>query len=101
MEVLGIVFTATDSDNYKYNFESKIKNLKTTLDIWKQRSLSLKGKVAILNTLALPSLIYVSSVKDTPKCAIEEVRKIMILFGMVKSQKYQEIHSCKKLTMVV
>ncbi len=77
MKVLGIVFTCTHNVNYKYNFECRIKNLKTLLDIWKQRSLSLKGKVAILNTLALPSLIYVSSVKDTPKRAIEEISKII------------------------
>ena len=80
MEVLGIVFTTTDNDNYRYNFESRIKNLKTVLNIWKQRKLSLKGKVTILNTLALPSLIYVSSVKDTPKRAIEEINKIILDF---------------------
>ncbi len=43
------------------------------LSIWKQRRLSLKGKIKILNNLALSPLIYVSSVVDTPTKVINEV----------------------------
>lgn len=80
METLGIVFTDTEHNNYKYNFEKRIKSFKTILDIWKQRNLSLKGKVTVLNTLALPSLIYVSSVIDTPKRVIAEIDNLIANF---------------------
>ncbi len=77
LETLGIVFTSTIEENYKHNFESRINNLTTTLNILKQRYLTIKGKITILNNLALAPLIYVSSVIDTPEKAIKEVDTII------------------------
>ncbi len=59
--------------NYKSNFYQRIVTLKSTLNIWKQRNLSIKRKITILNTLALAPLIYVSSVIETPIKAIFEI----------------------------
>ncbi len=56
-----------------HNFQQRILTLKTTLNIWKQRKLSLKGKITVLNHLALAPLIYVTSVVDTSKRAIQEI----------------------------
>ncbi len=50
------------------------------LSIWKQRRLSLKGKITTLNNLALSPLIYVSSVVDTLTKAIDEVNMIIQAF---------------------
>ncbi len=36
IETLGIVITDNEDKNYKYNFQNKIANLSTTLNIWKQ-----------------------------------------------------------------
>ncbi len=41
--------------------------LKTTLNKWKHRQLSIKGKLTELNNLALVPLIYVISVINTPQ----------------------------------
>ncbi len=70
IETLGIVITDNDETNYKYNFQQRIYTLKSTLNIWKQRKLSLKGEITVLNNLALISIIYVSSVVNTPNKAI-------------------------------
>ncbi len=43
----------------------------------KQRNLSLKGKIIIINTLALSPLIYLSSTIDTPDKAIAKVNNII------------------------
>ncbi len=67
METLGIVFTSTIKENYKHNFEGRINNLRTTLNMWRQRYITVKVKITILNNLALAPLIYVSSVIDPPK----------------------------------
>jgi exonuclease III len=76
LNTLGITITnATNS--YKHNFEPRIKTLSNTLKIWKQRKLSIKGKITILNNLALAPLIYVSSVIDTPKKAIQEINDLI------------------------
>ncbi len=76
IQTLGIVITDNEDNNYKYNFQNKIANLKTTLTIWKQRKLSIKGKITIINSLALAPLIYVSSVISTPQ-VINEINNIV------------------------
>ncbi len=53
LETLGITITDNLEANFKYNFQQRILNLKVILNIWKQRKLSLKGKITILNNLAL------------------------------------------------
>ncbi len=73
IETLGIVITDNIENNYIHIFQKWILTLKTTLNIWKQRKLSLKGKITELNHLALAPLIYVASVVDTPKGAIQEI----------------------------
>jgi hypothetical protein len=77
IETLGIAISDSENLNYINNFQKRILTLKTTLNIWKQRHLSLKGKVCVLNNLALAPLIYVSSVVDTPDRVIQEVNNII------------------------
>ena len=77
LETLGIVLSNSDAQNYSANFELRIKNFRTILNIWKQRNLSLKGKITILNNLALSSLIYVSSQTNTPLKAIQKIDSII------------------------
>ncbi len=77
IRTLGIVITNDDESNYVQNFQQRILNLKSILSIWKQRRISLRGKITILNNLALSPLLYVSSVVDTPTKAINEVNRII------------------------
>jgi hypothetical protein len=63
--------------NYKFNFQQKIANLKITLQMWKQRNLTLKGKITIINSIALTPLIYISSIVDTPEKAISEINNVI------------------------
>ncbi len=73
LETLGISIVNNSDMNYKLNFQQRIVTLKSTLNIWEQRKLSIKGKITILNTLALAPLIYVSSVIETPIKEIQEI----------------------------
>ncbi len=77
IETLGIVIMDNDVTNFKYNFQQSIFTLKATLNIWKQRKLSLKGKITVLNNLALAPIIYDSSVVNTPNKAIEEINNVI------------------------
>ncbi len=76
---LGIVITDNDEANFKHNFhfQHRIFTLKATLNIWKQRNLSLKGKTTVLNNLVLAPIIYVSSVVNTPSKAIKEINNVI------------------------
>ena len=86
VESLGIVFTPSEDESYLLNFEPRIIKLKNTLQVWTQRQLSLKGKITIINSLALAPLIYVASVIDTPSKVIDEVNKIIIHFFWKSNQ---------------
>jgi hypothetical protein len=57
IHTLGISIVQNPELNYKYNFHQRINNLKNTLNIWKQRHLSIKGKITIINNLVLSPLI--------------------------------------------
>ena len=48
--------------------------------MWSQRNLSLKGKVAVLRSIALPQMLYVCSVLYVPKWVIQEVETLMFSF---------------------
>ncbi len=77
LETLGIFITNHPDENYLLNYKPKLAELKNLLNIWKQRTLSLKGKITIMNTLALAPLIYVASIIDIPKNAITEINNII------------------------
>ena len=77
IESLGVVYASTDEDNYVHNFKPRLIKLRNILQIWKQRDLSLKGKITVLNNLALSPLVYISSVISTPQQVITEVHNLM------------------------
>ncbi len=80
LETLGIYISNNSLENFNYNFKPKIATLCNTLNIWKQRTLSIKGKITIINTLALSPLIYTSSLIYTPKEALKEINNIIQTF---------------------
>ncbi len=52
--------------NLNYNYKPKLSKLRNLLNICKQRKLLIKGKITIINTLALSPLIYTSNMIETP-----------------------------------
>ena len=88
VKCLGI-FCNTDVDlAVNQNYEYRIDKLKTVLNIWSQRNLSLKGKVAVLRSIALPQLLYVTSVLYTPNWVIETVDRMMFDFLWSKKKHF-------------
>ncbi len=77
VETLRIYITNNSEENVSYNLKPKKATLRNTLNIWKQRTLYIKGKITIINTLALSPLIYTLSLIDTPKEALKEINDII------------------------
>ena len=50
------------------------------LNSWKCRHLSLKGKITVINSLALSQLIYLCSIIHVPETVYLEVKKIIVNF---------------------
>ena len=79
-KALGIYFCKDMEEMIEHNLEERLKKFKNILNIWKQRDLSLKGKITILKSLALPQLTYVTSVLYVPNKYIEKIEKEIQLF---------------------
>lgn len=79
-QALGIYFCSNTNEMITRNFEDRFTKFKNTLNIWSQRDLSLKGKVTIIKSLALPQLIYVSNVLPVPEDTIDKVEREMQRF---------------------
>ena len=77
---LGVTISGNEDDHYILNFKKRLKNLQNLLNSWKCRYLSLKGKITVINTLALPPLIYLASVIYVPPIVITEVKKVLLDF---------------------
>ncbi len=78
--ILGVKLLVNKGDLHNLNLKNRILNLKNLLRLWKSRYLSLKGKVTIVNILALSPLLYLASVLHTPDNVIKEVKQCIVDF---------------------
>jgi hypothetical protein len=77
---LGVWFSSNYSIQEYKNYRHRVDNMINLLKIWKQRDLSLKGKVVILRSLALSQLIYPMSLLEIPEWVITEVNDLFFNF---------------------
>ena len=80
IHILGLHICETERDSIKYNFEPKLKKIQSIFNMWKQRNLSLKGKITIIGSLAASLLVYPCTTLDTPDQIIDEVDKMFFNF---------------------
>ena len=89
IKMLSIFFTTSSRDFECLNWNFWIEKLAKRLESWKFRSLSLKGKSMIINTLALSGLWYTGSV--VPLLAWAEKKINQIIFDFLWSGKIEQI----------
>ena len=89
IKILGIFFAVSRRDFECLNWNFRIEKLAKRLESWKFRSLSLKGKSMIINTLALSGLWYTGSV--VPLLAWAEKKINQIIFDFLWSGKNEQI----------
>ena len=58
LKALGIWYSYNKNEIQDLNLENRFKNMNTIINIWKSRSLSLKGKITIIKTLILPQINF-------------------------------------------
>ena len=80
IELLGITITIDGRKSVEKNFAPKIRAIENILKQWSRRKLSLKGKITIINALALSMIVYPASVLETPAYVLEEINNLIILF---------------------
>ncbi len=64
-------------EKLNYNFKPKLAKLRNLLNIWNQRTLTIRGPITIGNSIALSPLIYTSSMIETSSEALKEINNII------------------------
>ena len=78
IKILGITFGNVDVS--ADNWEPKIRKIKTILNIWSNRKLTLHGKVVAVNSLATSGIWYLSNILELPEKYAKEIDKIIFDF---------------------
>jgi len=77
---LGTYISYNEKENEKYNFTLKLQKLKTILDIWNCRSLTLFGRCLITKSLGISQLVHTISSLDVPQEYIGAVNSAIFKF---------------------
>ena len=80
IKLLGIYIGYNNHVIQTMNFNEKLAKMKMKFNIWKQRDLSIKGKILIIKTLGLSQLLYISSILHVPDWVISEAENLMYSF---------------------
>ena len=80
MHLLGIHITDNMNIHVEMNLLPKIEIMKNTLNIWKQRNLTIKGKITVINSLAISLFVYPATLMTFPKCKMKEIEQIFYDF---------------------
>ena len=80
IKILGITFALETKRMEEVNYKEILSKIKRLLVWWKQRDLTMMGKIHLLKTYALSKLIYVSSSSVVPKWLFNEIQKVCFDF---------------------
>ena len=78
IKILGIYFG--NGDTSAFNWEPRINKIKATLDRWKARHLTLKGKAIIVNSLIGAGISYFGAAISCPEEYIKRMDDIICRF---------------------
>ena len=94
-KVLGLWLSKNTEEIIKINIDERITKLKSLLNMWKQRNLTLKGKITVLRSQALPLVLFAGTFLYMSDIIIEEVEQILYSFVWPKGK-----HHVKKMTLI-
>ena len=80
IKILRVYFALDVRIKENMNYTEILSKIKRLLGWWKQRDLTLMGKVHLMKTYALSNLNYISSLRVVPKWVMSEVDKITFDF---------------------
>ena len=81
IKILGLVCIADDRKMAEINFKETVAKARNILNIWAKCSLSLIGKILVINTLIVPLFTHRLLVTRSPtKALLEEYKKMIVEF---------------------
>ena len=87
IKCLGIYIGFDQHECNRLNWYNKIDKIDLLLQSWKKRDLTLFGKVQVIKSLALGSLIYTASLCPYPNDVISKTEKILYTFIWGQTEK--------------
>jgi len=80
MKITGVVFTYNKEINTHKNYQDALIGIEKMFNIWKQRSLSIIGKIQIIKTYGITKTLFITNMKNTPADIITKVNTILYNF---------------------
>jgi len=77
---LGTYFSYNEDKNNEENFFNKIRKMKTKLNLWLTRDLSLYGRTLLAKTIGISQLIYSASMLSVPETVIKNTQALLFNF---------------------
>jgi hypothetical protein len=77
---LGIFFSYDTDSVVQKNFMDRAKEFKRILDLWRQRDLSLIGRITVLKSLAFSKIIYQCGMITSPPDFIDHINELAFNF---------------------
>ncbi|CAC5394512.1 unnamed protein product [Mytilus coruscus] len=80
IQLLGVYVGPNKSLCDDMNWKNKIKQVRSLLNMWLQRQLTLQGRVTVVNTLMLSRFWYTLFVTSMPEWAYVEIKRLCVNF---------------------
>ena len=80
VKILGVYFTYDRSLRHKLNFKEIIDAIKTKLQLWKWRNLTIIGRIQIVKTFVIPLIMYRAGSICIDKDVVTEANRIIFDF---------------------
>ena len=72
------------------NFKLRLDKMKTLLNIWNSRNLSLKGRITILKSLILPQMLFLFNLIYVPIYTLDQINEMFFKFWRNKAPKIRK-----------
>jgi exonuclease III len=93
--ICGITFSNDKKIAYKKNIEEKITKLERQLNIWRQRNLTLEGKILIVKTFGLSQIVYALQSTEIEDTEIKQIEHLV--FGFIWNSKSNSARAADKI----
>ena len=80
IKILGINLSYNSNKCIEENFFVKIKKMKTKLNLWLSRDLTIYGKSLLAKALSISQLVYAASMLTVPESVVKTVQENLLLF---------------------
>ena len=88
IKVLGTFLSYNQNKNSEENFLSRIRRMKTKLQLWLSRDLTIYGRSLLAKSLGVSQLVYAASMLTVPSLVLKSVQRELFSF-LWKNKKRQ------------